>query len=399
MTRLRRHFLGLLGLALLAGLIGAAGFWGYRTTRPAYRLRQGQQALRRGDVAQAERLVERLEAAGYPAQAHLLRGQCFLRQGKLERAILEYNQIPHDQHELLAEASLIYGLGFLSLGYAAEAEKLLRYVVEVSPDDIEARRGLATLAYDRGSMVEALGHLTKWSELDDQDGQSHRFMGVIYKDLMALVPAAEHYRKALAASTLAPRAREEAVLEFAEVLLQQTEFAEALAYLDSCAFDVGGPPAALPELRAESLYGLGRGAEAAHVLDRARDAGSPSPRWLRLRAQLHADAGELKAAADLLLKALETDPHECPCRYQLAQVYERLGRRPEAAEQRRHLEQSQRLYTELSDLNQEALQKPLDAGVRRRLAAMCRQLGKLDLAQMWLRAAAACPTEPDSAKP
>src|SRR2546425_3157208 len=109
MRQSRRYFLGLLGVALVAGLIGAAGLWGYRTTRPDSRLRQGQEALRRGDVAQAERLVERLEAAGYPAQAHMLRGQCYLRQGELDRAILEYNQIPHDQRELLAEASLIYG--------------------------------------------------------------------------------------------------------------------------------------------------------------------------------------------------------------------------------------------------------------------------------------------------
>src|ERR1051326_7150090 len=228
MSRLRRYGLALLGLCCLAGLIAAAGSWRYRVSRPEYRLRQGQEALQRGDLAEAETLVEHLEAAGYPVHAHVLRGQCYLRRGELERAILEYNQIPHEQRELLAEASLIYGLGFLSLGYSAQAEKMLLYVVEVDPDNIDARRGLATLAYDRGSMVEALGHLTKWSELDDLDGQPHRFMGVIYKDQMALVPAAEHYRKALQ-RRLSPRVREAAVIEWVEVLIQQTEYAEALA--------------------------------------------------------------------------------------------------------------------------------------------------------------------------
>ncbi|MCI0464235.1 MAG: tetratricopeptide repeat protein [Gemmataceae bacterium] len=390
MSRSRRRFLGLLGLTLVAVLLGAAAVWRYRTLRPEDGLRQGQEALLRSDVARAEQMAQRLESAGYPDHAHALRGHIFLRAGQLPQAILEYNQIPHEQTELLADISLVYGLGFLSLGQPVEAERFLLYVASIYPDNRDAHRGLATIYYDRGAMTDALGQLIQWSELEDQDGRPYRFMGLIYKDLMALVPSADHYRKALSRE-LPPRVREEIVIELAEVLILQTEFAVALRYLDECSFEVGGVPTVLPELRAECLYGLGRSAEAIRVLDQAPNSGPPSPRWLRLRAQLHADAGELRAAADLLQKALDADPHDCPCRYQLAQVYERLGRRPEAAEQRGLLEQSQRLYTQLGDLNQQAIQKPHDAGVRRRLAEVCGQLGKLDLAQMWLRAAAACP--------
>jgi tetratricopeptide (TPR) repeat protein len=392
MSTTRRWLLGLVGLALGVVLLGTAGLWRYQTTRPEYLLQQGQAALLRGDVDRAERSVLRLDAAGYTDHAHLLRGQTYLRQGQLARAILEYNQIRHDQQEVLAEASLIYGLGFLSLGRAVEAEKFLRYVADVRPGNVDAHRGLATIAYDRGAMTDALDHLKRWSELDERDGQPHRFMGLIYKDVAANAPAVEQYREALRRE-LAPRVREEVVVELAEVLIQQTEFADALACLDGCRFEVSGPPAVLPELRAECLYGLGRPGEAARVLDEARSPGVPSPRWLRVRAQVHADAGEMTAAAAFLEKALQIDAHDCPCRYQLALAYERLGRRTEAAEQRRLLEQSQRWFQELSDLSGEAMRKPLDAAVRRRLADVCTRLDKPELAQMWRRAAAACPPE------
>src|SRR5262249_23964177 len=116
-----------------------------------------------------------------------------------------------------------------------------------------------------------------------------------------------------------------------------------------------------------------------------------TPRALRMRAEMHLDANEVQSAVPLLERALRIDSHDCPCRYQLAIAYEHLGRRAEAAEQRRLLEQSQRGFQELSDLNQEAIRKPADSGVRRRLAEVCGRLGKPDLARMWLRAAAACP--------
>src|SRR5207245_527041 len=158
-----------------------------------------------------------------------------------------------------------------------EAEPFLRYVVSVRPETIDARRGLATIYYDRGAMSKALAHLEKWVELDGGDGQARRFMGVIYKDMGANAPAAEHYRAAL---------------------------------------------------------------------------GPPSPRGLRGRARLRTDAEEFAAAASLLEQALRQDAHDCPCRYQLAQAYEHLGRRSAAAEQLRRLDQSQRLFKELSELNQ-----------------------------------------------
>ena len=68
-------------------------------------------------------------------------------------------------------------------------------------------------------------------------------------------------------------------------------------------------------------------------------------------------------------------------------------RQAEADERFRLLAKSQQLFREMSDLNQQAIERPRDAAVRRRLADVCTQLNKPELAQMWRKAANSCPTE------
>jgi tetratricopeptide (TPR) repeat protein len=392
MHRFHRYRVYLVILALVAVLLGMGSLWAYHTTRPEYRLRQGQQALLAGKIPEAERLAERLEAAGYSDHAHLLRGQIYLRQHRLNEAVEEYNGISHEHEDILAEASLIYGLGFLSLGHSARAEKLLRYVVRVRPNEVDAHRGLVAVYYDRGAMEQVLRHLKKWSDLDDKSGEPHRLMGQIFQDLDSQEFAIEQYRAALDRD-LPPQTHDETVVELAKVLIRHTEFAEALAALDGCSSEASETEPAVAALRAECLYNLNRSSEAIRYLDPVLVGGTPSLRALRVRARIHADAGECQAAADLLERALRVDVHDTSCRYQLTLVLERLGRHAEAALQRRQMERDQRLLQQLSDLNREAIDKPSDVGIRRRLAEICTQLDKPELAQMWLRAAAACSPE------
>src|SRR5439155_27343965 len=159
--------------------------------------------------------------------------------------------------------------------------------------------------------------------------------------------------------------------------------AEALEHLDGYLAESRAATVALLELRGECLYSLREQTEAAGALDRAAALGRLSPRGQRVRAQLHADAGEFAAAASVLEQALRQDAHDCPCRYQLAQAYEHLGRRGDAAEQLRRLDHLQPPYQALSDLNQQAIQKPTDVAVRRRLVDVCFRLEKPALAEMW----------------
>jgi tetratricopeptide (TPR) repeat protein len=379
------------GIAVALGLLGGIGFWRFRVTRADYRLRQGQAALLREDYEKAAKLTNLLEASGHVDHAHLLRGQSLLRRGHVNEALLEYNAIDHDHKDVLAEASMVFGLGLYFHGHLVEAEKLLLHAVHVLPDQVDVRRGLAALYYDRGAMRDALRHLERWAQLADDDGMPYRFMGVIYKDLDATAPAVGNFTKALE-RRLPPDVRESALVELSQVHIERTEYADALACLERLTADTQGQPK-VQESRAECLWGMGRFSDATALLQPLLAAPSPPPRALGLRARIHVAAGEDGTAMALLEQALRLDAHDCFSRYQLALLYTKQKRQAEADEQFRLLAQSQKLFRRLSDLNQQAIEKPRDAAVRLRLADVCSQLNKPELAQMWLKAARSCPVE------
>jgi tetratricopeptide (TPR) repeat protein len=384
-----RRVLG--SLVVVLGLLGGIAYWRFRAPDPDERLHQGQAALLREDYDKAAELTSLLEAAGHLDHAHLLRGQSLLRRGYLNPALLEYNAIRHDCKELLAEASMIFGLGLYFHGHLVEAEKLLLHAVHMRPENVDVRRGLAALYYDRGAMRDALRHLQRWAELAGDDGMPYRFMGVIYQGLSATAPAAENYAKALTLN-LPSEIRETTLVELAQVRMERTEYTNAMACLDRLSADTREQPN-VQECRAECLIGMGHPSEATALLEPLLATESPTPRALRLRAQIHAAAGETTEAKALLEKALQRDAHDCFSRYQLALLCTKQKRQAEAEEQFRLLEASQQLFRKLSDLNQQAIDRPRDAAVRRHLADVCRQLNKPELAQMWRKAADACPVE------
>lgn len=374
---------------LVVGLMASAGIWRYQTTRPEYRLRQGQAALLRDDWESAEAEAIALDRSGFRDHARLIRVQGFARRGRLNEAIVQYNAIRRDQPEILAQASRVLGLGLYFHGQLREAEPLLLHAFQANPNDLDALRGLSALFYDRGAMGQALYYLEKWAALADTDGMPFRFMGLVYESLSGYVPAIENYRKSLDRK-LPSTVRPAAAAELAELLVKQTEFAAALACLDENPFE-GTIPVTVQVCRAECLVGLGRHSDALAVLDQAARQQPLSARSQRLRGQIHAAKKEDASAVACLELALQIDAHDCPSRYQLALLHARQGRRQQADENLRLLDQSRKLIQEVSDLNQQAAEKPRDAAVRRRLADLCTRLNKPQLAQMWTKAAESCP--------
>jgi tetratricopeptide (TPR) repeat protein len=348
----RRLLVGTLALIVaLAAVAGVAAWWHY-TTRPDYLLQQGQEALHRGRPDKAERLAQRLEILGWDDHARLLRGEAFLRDHQFDRALYELNQI-QDRGDLLVEASVIYGLAFLSVQRLWEAEKLLRHVLSKQPDRLEAHRGLAAIYYDQGALMLAVRQGEECARLEPRKGYPYRFLGVIFKDLARYAEARAAYEQALERELSAQQGAD--VKEgLAEVLVLQKEYTQALKLLEDCPSALTSKPTMLA-CRAECLW----------TLDRAEES------------------------KRLLNEALQVDHHDSVSRYQLVQAYQRLGRAKEAALQQQLLKQTQDYLTELTKLNEEIAQRPWDGAVRTRLAEVCDKLDKPELAAMWRRAAAA----------
>jgi tetratricopeptide (TPR) repeat protein len=199
------------------------------------------------------------------------------------------------------------------------------------------------------------------------------------------------YEEALRRDLTAPVV-EEVKEELAECLVAQSHYAKALEVLAACEDDRRRNVPHLQALQAECWWGLGRTSEAEKFLDRALVDQPRSPELLRVRARLYLAVPEPQTAAALLERVLVIDPHDYSSRYQLAQAYEALERRGEAADQRRLAQQTKDALIEVTNRVKEAGDKPWDGAVRARLAELCQQLGKPELAVRWRRAADACPS-------
>jgi tetratricopeptide (TPR) repeat protein len=385
-TRGKACFLRPLAVIVTVGTLAAGAAWWYQTTRPAYRLRRGQEALHRGRPDIADRLAEQLEADGHYDHARLLRGEALLHDHQFARAIQEFNRI-QDRGDLYVEASAIYGVALLSVKRSFEAEQLLRYVVSERPDYLEAQRGLAAIYFDQGALTLAVRHAKECARLEPHKGYPFWFMGVIFEDLGQYAAARDAFQQALERG-LSDKQRTDVREGLAEVLVQLKDYAKALAILEECPPAVNDKPKILA-CRAECLWGLERATEGKALLDRALQKHPQSPDLLRLRARLYLNDSEPHNAAALLERALQVDRHDHQSRYELVQAYQMLGRRTEAAEQQRLLKQTQDYLAELTSLNHEIAERPWDAAVRTRLAEVCDKLDKPDLAAMWRQAAAA----------
>jgi tetratricopeptide (TPR) repeat protein len=395
----------LAGLVILLGLSASIAARWYRSTRPEYRLEQGREALRRGEWERAERLVLVLDADGAHEHALLLRAEIefeharpYLDSGRpelaaplLHRALETCNQV-HDRGAIHLEAAALTGKCLLFLGDPAQAERAFDFVVRERPDHAEAHRSLAAIYYDQGALLRALQHLEEVARLEPQDGRPHLMMGDIHKRLDRDGQAIGCFQEALRRSLSRPFA-DKAREELAECLLKQSRYPEAIQILDECDARRAASPRRLA-WRAECLYGQEQITEAKTLLDRAIVDHPTEVELLRLRARLHEDAHELESAAAVLLRIVTLDPHDYKARYQLTLTYERLGRADEAAEQRRLCQQTKNDLAEMERLNEEAINRPWDAAVRRRLAELCHKLDQPEQARMWLRAAEACGPAP-----
>jgi tetratricopeptide (TPR) repeat protein len=386
MHRWKRY---LAGLVVAVGVLGAAGgatWWWRHTTTPEYRLRQGRDALRRGDRDAAERVIQLLIADGQANCAYLLRGEAFFQQKQYDKAIAELSRL-RGEGELRVDAAATLGQCLLYQNQPEQAEHVFVYLVHRRPDDADAHRFLAMIYYDQGAEMRAVEHAQEWGRLEGRNGRPYWMMGEIHQDLEHLSEAIDCYQEALRRE-LAAEIIEKVREQLAECLAKQLQWGEALAALD------GERP--LPETaerqarRVECLWGLGRADEARALLERGLAMFPRGLDLLRIGAEIRQADKQPAEAVALLTQALEINPHDHVSRHKLALVYEGLGRPIDAAEQRRLEERTKGLVAEMNRLRDEAAGNPWDATPRRRLAEICAELGQDTLAKWWRDAAKAC---------
>jgi Flp pilus assembly protein TadD len=377
------RFRVLVFLILAAGL--AVGGWvAYERSRdPDRMLRRGREAIGREDWDAAEEYADRLIVTEHRDHGRLLRGESLYKQHRPESAYEVLNRV-HPESPLRVEAARTQAFCLLDLGQRREVLVALTYVLEHRPDDLDANRVMAVIAFDQGNWIDAEAYLRKVAELAPADGRPHWTLGVIHRDLSFISQAEENFREALARD-LPGELPGQVRADLAQVLAEQKRYAEALEELDRAQLSVLTPTQA--RLRVDCLRSLGRTDEALALADAFLARKPDDPGLLAEMGLALMDARRVADAVPILERALSYDPHDRRARTGLVLAYQRLGRRADAQAQERLRIETDQLFAELSQLTKEAMQRPRDAEIRRKMAAACYKLNKPDLARSWELAA------------
>jgi tetratricopeptide (TPR) repeat protein len=350
-------------------------------------LTQGQAALRRHDVPEAERICRRLQNNGNKDHAALLQGELYYRGKHFDRAEEQLARVDGDS-PLFPQAATFFGLCRLQRFDLQQAAQLFKRVIEVQPDAVEAHRGLADVYVALGALSLAREEMEAVTRLDPTDARPWFFLGDFYADVGLRAEAVAAYEKALALApdqTAAVRAR----LGLAESLTKFGDHSRALQVLSELPSDASATPAAV--LRAEVLVRLGRVGEADRVLAPLLAGGSPSPAVLTAAGRVAFDDQKYDRAVTLLERTVALDPADYEANYHLAQAYTRLGRTDEANARQKRADEIQNDLRQMSKLTDQAGARPWDAALRKQLAEITRRLGKTDIAEKWEQAARSCP--------
>lgn len=357
--------------------------WRYRQRVRGESLETALAALDRGDFAPARRLVASYRSVpSQQTQTTLLRGAMLLKKGHWYPALDDLERV-QGQPMLRLQALTLAGQAWYHLGRHVEAQEALQEVVRQAPNSVDAHRWLAASYYDLGAIHDALVHLQRTAELDPADQRPHRLLGLIYKDYERFSDAVLAYEESLRRKPDQADA-DNVRLEMATCLMKLRRHRDALNSLAAC-----GDSPEIDVVRAECYYAIGEMAQAKETLARASSRAPDNLDILLLRGTIILDEGNAQRAVEILSRAADLHPHDYMVHFQLAQAHSQADQPKQAEKEQNTAERIRTLRKEFAELHQAAWDQPRNAQIRLRLAELATELGRPDLADVWLKSAAA----------
>lgn len=377
--------------------VGVVAAWGALrprraapTAAPAALLTSGWEAVDRQDATAARLAIRGLRAAGEPVRAALLEARLLVARGFAAAALDLLSGVDAAGDPATARlALLVRGETAWRMRMYPAAERDLAAVLAADPDAVDAHRLLGAMYYDAGVIPVAIRHLEETARLAPLDHRPSRLLGLIHNDYERYDEAIVHYRESL---RRAPDQadRDDVLTELAACEVKLRRHREALETLDRVAEP--GPEAAV--LRAECLLAIGEPDRARAIVEGILARAPDDLGALVLAGTIRLEEGDAAGAVTSLERACAAHPSDYVARLRLAQALAGCGRDDEAARERAEAERIRATRRAFADLHQEAWDAPGDADVRRKLAAMARDLGRPDLERVWLEAAAAIEAGP-----
>ena len=348
------------------------------------RLRSGIDALLVGNIEEAEASLREVTQSESNVQLRrLLEGGLRLRSGNPLEA-LKYLSAVTMTGELRTPSLLLLGECYYRVQRHAEAELCFLRVISEEPDQVDARRWLGAIYYDLGTVKVAVRQIEHVIRLAPGDYRPHRLLGIIYHDIDDYPLAVEQFRMALSCK---PPTDVETELEIvlAKSLLASGDYMSALDVIEQTHSNRYDPVAAT--VLAECIFGLGDVEKANAVISDVVSRRPDDRDALLLRARIEQENQSWSKAIATLEKIVGNDSHDHEARYLLATAFAQIGDEDRWRHEMALCEQAKQLKAQATDLYAQADENPTDPDIRDKLAEVCDQLGKRELAAMWRRAA------------
>jgi tetratricopeptide (TPR) repeat protein len=268
-----------------------------------------------------------------------------------------------------------------------EAEQVFRALTLEDSDDAEAFRWLGVVDYDLGAFAAARDALQRVIQLVPDDYRPHRLLGLMHRDFEEYADAIPAYIQAIELSP-PPNLRGEILVELATCEIALRNYDAAAKHLQAA------PQTAQSRaLLARCFFSQGLMPQAKETLDLAKSLNPDEREVLLLDAEMASLERRPAEAIRSLRAVLEQRPYDLESRYKLGILLQQTGDLQESEAELARWRTANDLTDQLSKLNQQAASEPHNADVRDRMAAVCDQLDRPELAQMWREAAAACRKE------
>ncbi|HUE74715.1 MAG TPA: tetratricopeptide repeat protein [Pirellulaceae bacterium] len=303
------------------------------------------------------------------------------RQRQLDPASLKTLESLLDYPRLKKYALVVFGSALFQVGQFGAAQEALVEALRLDPNSIQAHRWLAAMYKDTRALDLLYVHCQEWARLDPLDYRPHRLAGLETKSRAGFGNAIIAYQQALLRDP-PPAIRQQVLIEMAECQFESSQVEEAIKTLEPVASTV-----ARDILLARCYWAVHRDPEAKQlVIDALKH--DPEHRFGNLlRVDIAVKEGELDVAVEHLEQFTKVYPADHTGWFKLSQVYSQLKQREKARECSVKADKLRVAEAAYYDTMEKAFHLPEDEFIRRKLAALARQIGRPDLAEEWERAA------------
>ena len=274
-------------------------------------------------------------------------------------------------------------MAFKQKNYAVAIEYLqtaIQLGEDLEPPCLPAYQLMASLHFDQGNMQHAMEAATRVTEIDPENAQIYRFMGMIQQDYEQWEDAKTAYRTCLEKDPYADY-RDEVLIGLGQISLKLREYPEAQKYLQQAI-----ATSQVLALRAESEFNLGNMGVALDQLKQSLEADPQQRDAILLQGTIQVQDKQYNDAIAGLLTGLDYHPQDDQLMYKLAEAYRGVG---DSENAEKYIALSDELRTKrerFSKLNTDAIGEPTNVEMRLELGQLAEEIGKPELAVGWYQA-------------